>query len=74
MGDFNLHVDTPSSDVRQFSEILESFDLDQRMGFPIHIHGHSLDLIIFSNRFDVESVSVGIQEISFNGNCTAENS
>ena len=58
MGDFNLHVDTSSSDVRQFADILESFDLDQRLDFPTHIHGHSLDLMIFSKAFDVLSVSV----------------
>ena len=57
MGDFNLHVDTSSSDVRQFADILESFDLDQRVDFPTHIQGHSLDLMIFSKGFDVLSVS-----------------
>ena len=58
MGDFNGHVDTSSSDVRQFGDILESFDLDQRVDFPTYIHGHSLDLRIFSKGFDVLSVSV----------------
>ena len=53
-----LHVDSPSSDVRQFADILESFDLDQRVDFPTHIHGHSLDLMIFSKGFNVLSVSV----------------
>lgn len=57
MGDFNLHVDTPSSDVGQLSDILESFDLDQRVDFPTHIYGHSLDLMIFSKGLDVLSVS-----------------
>ena len=53
MGDFNLHVDTSSSDVRQFVDILESFYLDQRVDFPTHIHNHSLDLTFFSKGFDV---------------------
>lgn len=57
MGDFNLHVDTPNSDARQLVDILESFDLDQRVDFPTHIHGHSLDLMIFSKGCDVLSVS-----------------
>jgi exonuclease III len=39
MGDFNLHVDTPSSDTDQFNDILESFDLEQRVDFPTRIHG-----------------------------------
>ena len=47
-GDFNLHVDTSSLDVREFADILESFDLDQRVDCPTHIHGYSLDLMIFS--------------------------
>ena len=58
VGDFNFHVDTSSSDVRQFADILESFDLDQRADFPTHIHGHSLDFMIFSKGLDVLSVSV----------------
>ena len=58
MGDFNLHVDTSSWDVRQFSDILESFDLNQRVAFPTHIHEHSLYLTIFAKGFDVLSVSV----------------
>ena len=37
VGDFSLLVDTSSSDVRQFADILESFDLDQRVDFPTHI-------------------------------------
>ena len=53
MKDFNLHVDTSSSDVRHFADILESFDLDQRVDFSIHIHDHSLDPMIFSKGFDV---------------------
>ena len=58
MGHFNLHIDTVSSDIRQFADIVESFDLDQRVDFPTHIYGHSLDLMIFSKGFDVLSVSV----------------
>ena len=57
MGDFNLHLESSSSDVRQLTGILESFDLNQHVNFPIHIHGHSLDVMIFSNRCDILSVS-----------------
>ena len=57
MGDFNLHLESSSSDVRQFTGILESFDVNQHVNFPTHIHGHSLDVMIFSNRCDVSSVS-----------------
>ncbi|MCS5642602.1 MAG: hypothetical protein NZ807_04980, partial [Dehalococcoidia bacterium] len=58
MGDFNLHVDIASSDTNQFTDILASFDLDQRVDFATHTHGHSLDLMIFSTGLDVIAVSV----------------
>ena len=57
MGDFNLHLESSLSDVRQLTGILESFDLNHHVNFPTHIHGHSLDVMIFSNRGDVLSVS-----------------
>ena len=57
MGDFNLHLESSSSDVRQLTGILESLDLNQHVNFPTHIHGHSLDVTIFSKGCDVLSVS-----------------
>ena len=39
MGDFNLHIESSSSDVRQLTCISESFDLNQHVNFPTHIHG-----------------------------------
>ena len=57
MGDFNLHIESSSSDVRQLTGILESFDLNQHVNFPTHIHGHFLDVMIFSKGCDVLSVS-----------------
>ena len=44
MGDFNLHVESLSSDVRQLTGILESFNLDQYVNFPTHIRRNSLHL------------------------------
>ena len=64
MGEFNLHLESSSSDVRQITSILESFDLNQHVNFPTHIHGHSLDVMIFSNRCDVLSVSPPSDAIS----------
>ena len=55
MGDFNLHLESSSSDVRQLTGILESFNLDQYVNFPTHVRGHSLDLIIFSKGCDVHA-------------------
>ena len=57
MGDFNLRIDSSSSDDRQLSGILDSFDLHQYVDFPTHIHGHSLDLMICSPGCNVLSVS-----------------
>ena len=57
MGDFNLHIESVSSDVRQLTGILEFFDLNQHVNFPTHIHGDSLDVMIFSEGCDVLSVS-----------------
>ena len=57
MGDFNLHLEFSLSDMRQLTSILESFDLNHHVNFPTHIHGHSLDVMISSNRGDVLSVS-----------------
>ena len=57
MEDFNLHMDSSSSDGRRLRGILESFDLYQYVDFPTHIHGHSLDLMICSPGCEVLSVS-----------------
>ena len=57
MGDFNLHVESSSSDLRQLTGILQSFNLDQYVNFVTHIRGHSLDLMIFSKECNVLSVS-----------------
>ena len=50
MGDFNLHVESSSSDVRQLTAILESFNRDPYVSFPTRIRGHSLDLMISLKR------------------------
>ncbi|KAK2174584.1 hypothetical protein NP493_793g01001 [Ridgeia piscesae] len=46
VGDFNLHLDTPSATTTIFNDILASFDTTQHVNFPTHIHGHWLDIII----------------------------
>ena len=57
MEDFNVDIDSSSSDARQLTILLESFDLDWYFSFLTHIHGHSLDLMIFAKGYDVISVS-----------------
>ena len=48
MGEFNLRIDSSSSDTGRLSGILDSFDLHQYVDFTTHIRGHSLDLMICS--------------------------
>ena len=48
MGDFNLRIDSSSSD---------ALNLHQYIDFPTHIHGHSLDLMICFPGCNVLSVS-----------------
>ena len=48
LGDFNLHIDTITPQITQFLEILTSFNLEQHVNFPTHIHGRPLDLIVTS--------------------------
>ena len=57
IGDCNLHFESSSSDIRQLTGILESFDLNQHVNIPTHSHDHSLDVMSFSNRCNVVSVS-----------------
>lgn len=46
-GDFNLHVDDiKDTDAVRFLNILESFNLCQRVTGPTHKRGHTLDLLI----------------------------
>lgn len=53
-GDFNLHVDDPSSPyVRPFLDLLNSLDLKQHVNFPTHDSGHSLDLLISRSSSDI---------------------
>ena len=57
MADFNLRIDSSSSDAERLSGILDSFGLHRYVDFPTHIHGHSLDLMICSPGCNVLSVS-----------------
>src|SRR5207244_996394 len=46
-GDFNIHVDDATCHfATSFLSILDSFGLSQLVNFPIHISGHTLDLVI----------------------------
>ena len=45
LGDFNIHVNNPSS-IPNFHQLLYEHFLTQHVSFPTHIHGNTLDLII----------------------------
>ena len=46
LGDFNLHVDAPTAEVKSFLDILDSFDSTQFTTSSTHVSGHILDLVI----------------------------
>ncbi|KAJ8046931.1 Adhesion G-protein coupled receptor G6 [Holothuria leucospilota] len=59
LGDFNIHVDDqcdPST--LRFTDLLDSFDLENKVSSPTHTSGHTLDLVISrsNSRIDVTSV------------------
>ncbi len=55
-GDFNIHVDTPTSyDTAPFLTLLETYNLSQHINFPTHIHGHTLDLLITRSESTITS-------------------
>ena len=45
-GDFNIHLDLPSLNITSFMDVLQTYALRQHVSFPIHFHGHWLDLFI----------------------------
>ena len=45
LGDFNIHVNTPSS-TPNFHQLIYEHSLTQHVSFPTHIHGNILNLII----------------------------
>ncbi|KAJ8017673.1 hypothetical protein HOLleu_44756 [Holothuria leucospilota] len=59
LGDFNIHVDDqcdPST--LRFTDLLDSFDLENKVSSATHTSGHTLDLVITgsNSRIDVTSV------------------
>ena len=52
IGDFNIHMDTNSNDSKKCCALLGSFDLLQKVNFPTHILGHTIDLVLTKSRND----------------------
>ena len=53
LGDFNLHLDSPSNHTTTFTDLLTSSGLRHRVYFPTHIHGHGVDLFITRTTCDL---------------------
>ena len=45
-GDFKFHMDACSPEAELFQNLIISADLHQRITFPTHTKGHTLDLVI----------------------------
>ena len=56
IGDFNVHMDDPEDlDTITFNDLLDSLDLTNLVNFGTHTSNHTLDLVIQSNSFKVNS-------------------
>ena len=57
IGDFNFHLEKTCSNSKTFLSLIESFDLINKVNFPTHIYGHTLDLVLTkSNNDNISSV------------------
>ena len=52
IGDFNFHLETTCSNSKTFHSFIDSFDLTQKVNFPTHIHGHTLDQVLTKSNND----------------------
>ena len=52
IGEFNLHLETTCSNLKTFHSLIDSFDLIQKVSFPTHIHGHTLDQVLTKSNND----------------------
>ena len=55
LGDFNVHVNSASSESDKFQSLLDIYNLSQNVTSPPHNFGHTLDLII--TRTDDETIN-----------------
>ena len=52
IGDFNFHLERTCSNSKTFHSLIDSFDLTQKVNFPTHIHGHTLDQVLTKSNND----------------------
>ena len=57
IGDFNIQLETTCSNSKTFHSLIEAFNLIQKVSFPTHIHGHTLNLVLtLSNNDNISYV------------------
>ena len=52
IGNFNFHLKTTCSNSKTLYSLIDSFDLNQKVNFQTHIHGHTLDLVLTKSTND----------------------
>ena len=52
IGDFNINLNTSCSNSKSFHSLIESFDLNQKVSFPTHVHRHTLNLLLIKSNND----------------------
>ena len=52
IGDFNFHLEKTCSNSKTFHSLIDSSDLIQKVNFPTHIYGHTLDLVLTKSNND----------------------
>lgn len=67
LGDFNIHICCPSKPlVKQFSDLVDSFNLIQSVCDATHRHGHTLDLVL--------SWGLSVSNVCVVDNCISDHS
>ncbi|MGH0124791.1 UNVERIFIED_CONTAM: hypothetical protein FKN15_074492 [Acipenser sinensis] len=67
LGDFNIHVDLPSSPLLTiFNTLLDCLGLSQSVNIPTHTRGHTLDLLITrgldNSNLSVSDISLSLSD------------
>ena len=52
ISDFSFYLESTSSNSKTFNSLIDSFDLTQKVNFPTHIYGHTLDLLLTKSNND----------------------
>ena len=62
-GDVNIHTETDDSLSRQFTDILETFQMTQHIKYPTHKVGHTLDIVAtFDDKPRISNIDINEYE------------